>query len=95
MQRFEAIFVFYKPFFVWSFLINILLIIVTQNISIVILTKLFLLILIQCFLIETKTKSKFLMGDNLDISHMKLLALAFLLDTLVTISFFKILKVFI
>ncbi len=95
MQRFVTIIYIYKPLFLWSFLINILLVTVTQNIYVAVLTKLFLFILILFFLNETKTKSRFFVSENLDIIQMKLFAMVFVLDTLITTLFFKILNVFI
>ena len=95
MQRFVTIIYIYKPLFLWSFLINILLVTATQNIYVAVLTKLFLFILILFFLNETKTKSRFFVSENLDIIQMKLFAMVFVLDTLITTLFFKILNVFI
>ena len=95
MQRIEVIFSHYKPLFLWSFLMNIFLIIITQNIAIILLTKLFFLVLLLQFMNETKTASKFLVFKNLDASQLKLFAMVFLLDTLITISFLTILGVFI
>ena len=95
MQRFVTIIYIYKPLFLWSFLINILLVTASQNIYVAVLTKLFLFILILFFLNETKTKSRFFVSENLDIIQMKLFAMVFVLDTLITTLFFKILNVFI
>lgn len=95
MQRYEAILVFYKPLFVWSFIINILLIAVSHNIFIIILTKLFLLILVLYFIDQNKGKSNLIGFKKLEISQFKFYSLLFLFDTLLTITFLKIISVFI
>ena len=95
MHRLGAILLYYKPLFMWSLLINILLISISPHIFIIVLTKLFLMILILCFLNETKTKPGLLVCKNLNISQFRLYAILFAIDTLVTISFLKVLMVFI
>jgi len=95
MNRFGAILVFYKSLIMWSFLINILFIMVTPDILITILTKLFFLILILHFLNETKIKSKLLICNNLDLSQIKLFSIIFILDSFMTVFSLMLLKVFI
>ena len=95
MNRLGAILIFYKSLFIWSFLINVLLIIVTPYIFITILTKLFLVILILLFMNETKTKYSLLIFEKGNISQMKLFGIVFVLDTLMTTSTLSTIKVFI
>lgn len=95
MNRLGAILVFYKSLLIWSFLINILLIMVTPYIYITILTKLFLLILILYFLNNTMTKPKLQVCKNLNISQIKLFAIVFIIDTLMTTSTLNVIKTFI
>ena len=94
MNRFTAILIFYKSLFTWSFLINILLIMVTPYIFITILTKLFLVVLILLFMNETNTKYSLLTFEKLNISQMKLFGIIFVLDTLMTTSTLSAIKVF-
>lgn len=94
MNRLGAILVFYKSLFMWSFLINILLIMVTPYIFITILTKLFLVVLILLFMYETNTKYSLLTFEKLNISQMKLFGIIFVLDTLMTTSTLSAIKVF-
>ena len=95
MNRLGAILIFYKSVFIWSFLINVLLIMVTPYIFITILTKLFLVILILLFMNETKTKYSLLTFEKGNISQMKLFGIVFVLDTLMTTSTLSAIKVFI
>jgi len=92
MQRLGAILVFYKSVLIWSFIINILIIMVTPYIYITILTKLFLLVLILFLL--NKAKTKLLICENLGISQIKLFAILFILDTIMTTSSLSIIKAF-
>jgi len=94
MHRLGAILLYYKPLFMWSLLINILLISISPHIFIIILTKLFLMVLVLYFINETKTKPELLVCKNLNISQFRLFATLFAIDTLVTISFLKVLMVF-
>ena len=95
MQRLGTILSIYKPLFVWSFIINILLIAVSPNIFITILTKLFLFIMVLYFFTQTKSKSKVLGFKKIEILHFKLYSILFLIDTLLTISFLSVLSVYI
>ena len=95
MNRLGAILIFYKSLFIWSFMINILLIMVTPYIFITIITKLFLFILILLFMNETNTKHSLLTYKKLNISQMKLFGIIFVLDTLMTTSTLSTIKVFI
>ena len=92
MQRLGAILVFYKSVLIWSFMINILIILITPYIYITILTKLFLLVLILFLL--NKAKTKLLICENLGISQIKLFAILFILDTIMTTSSLSIIKTF-
>lgn len=95
MQRLGAILVFYKSLFMWSFLINILLIMITPYIFIANLTKLFIFTLIVCFLDETKIRSKLLFCKSLDKLQIKLFGIIYLLDITITTVTLYTLKVFI
>jgi len=94
MQRLGTILSFYKPLFVWSIIINILLIAVSPNIFITILTKLFLFIMVLYFFTQTKSKSNLFGFKKIEISQFKFYTLLFLIDTLLTISFLTVLSVF-
>ena len=95
MQRLGTILSIYKPLFVWSFIINILLIAVSSNIFITILTKLFLFIMVLYFFTHTKSKSNLFGFKKFEISQFKIYALLFLIDSLLTISFLSVLSVYI
>jgi hypothetical protein len=94
MHRLRAILVFYKSLLIWSFMINVLFIMVTPYIYITILTKLFLLILVLYFLNKTKDKPKLMICKKLNMSQNKIFAVIFILDTIMTTSSLSVIKVF-
>lgn len=95
MQQFLYILTFYKPFILWSFLINIAILIVNSTILSVIITKLLLIIFLWFFITETSAKRKLTIYNNLGISTLKLFSALFLIDFIFTISFLSIIKEFI
>jgi hypothetical protein len=95
MQQFLYILTFYKPFILWSFLINIAILIVNSTILSVIITKLLLIIFLWFFITETSAKRKLTIYNSLGISTLKLFSALFLIDFIFTISFLSIIKEFI
>lgn len=94
MHRLGAILVFYKSLLIWSFMINVLFIMVTPYIYITILTKLFLFILVLYFLNKTKAKPKLKICKKLNMSQNKIFVVIFILDTIMTTSTLSVIKVF-
>jgi len=95
MQRFGAILLFYKPFYLWSFAINIAITVVNPHIFPAIITKLFLIIFLWYFLNETHNKRKLIFYKNLGLSMFHLFLALFIIDALITIMFILLIQEFI
>ncbi len=95
MQQLLSILVFYRSFVIWSFFINIAIIVVNPNIVPAIVTKLMLTIFVWYFVNETGARRKLVLYKNMGISQTKLFSILFLVDVLFTISFLIIIKEFI
>ena len=95
LQRLEVIIAFYKPFFYWSFAINILLVMINAHIIPIVITKLIFTLVLWFFMNETNAKKKLIFYKNLGISNFKLFSTLFLIDIFFTIPFILLLDVFI
>jgi len=95
MQQLRIVLIFYRPLFLWSFAVNIIITIMNPEFIPAILTKLFLIILLWYIITETQTKQKLIFYKNLGISTIKLFSILYLIDVFITISFLLIIKVFI
>lgn len=95
MQRFEAILLFYRPYFLWSIAINIILLTFSPFIPPIILSKLLLTIFLWYLVTETKAKQKLIFYKNLGISTFKLFASIFLIDIFITLVFTLLISEFI
>ncbi|WP_417867299.1 hypothetical protein [Xanthomarina gelatinilytica] len=95
MQRFGATWLFYKPYFIWSFAINIVITVVNPQLVPAILTKLFLTILLWYLINETHAKRKLIIYNNLGISTLKLFCAIFIIDVLIMIAYLYFIKAFI
>ena len=94
MQRFLAILAFYRPFVVWSFLINVAQGFFNPHIVPLIVTKLFLTVFVWYFVNETHARRKLTFYKNLGISTFVLFSSLFLVDIILTIGFLTIFKEF-
>ncbi len=95
MQRIGAIFLFYKPYVLWSFGINIILLIINPSIAAAIVTKLLLIAVLWYVLTETHARRKLIFYKNLGISSLKLFSTIFLIDIFITLVFMILIKEFI
>jgi len=95
MQQLKMILIFYRPLFLWSFAVNILITIMNPEFIPALLTKLFLVILLWYIISETQSKQKLMFYKNSRISTIKLFSILYFIDVLITISFLIIIKVFI
>jgi len=95
MQQLSSIFLFYRPFFVWSYGINFLLLLLGCHVVALFLLKLFLIIVLWYFITETHAKRKLIFYKNLGVSTLKLFAIFFLIDVVLSLPFILILKEFI
>ena len=95
MQKLGSIILFYKPFFFWSFAINILITIFNPQIVTAIGTKLILVVFLWYFISQTNRKRILTFYNNLGISTIMLFASVFFVDTALTIGYLLIIKEFI
>jgi hypothetical protein len=95
MQKLLTILAFYKPFVIWSFLVNIALTIVNPSIVPAIITKFMLTIFVWYFVNETNTKRKLIFYNNLGISSIKLFSVMFFIDIFITIGYLILIKEYI
>jgi len=87
MQKLLTILAFYKPFVIWSFLVNIALTIVNPFIVPAIITKLMLTVFVWYLMNETNAKRKLIFYNNLGISSIKLFSVLFFIDIFITIGY--------
>ncbi|MCK5401436.1 MAG: hypothetical protein KAJ28_07345 [Flavobacteriaceae bacterium] len=95
MQQLLSILAFYRPFVIWSFVVNIAIAIVYPFIVYAILTKLLLTIFVWYMINETNAKRKLIFYKNLGVSTFKLFSVLFLVDIVITITFIIVIKEFI
>jgi len=95
MQKLLTILAFYKPFVIWSFLVNIALTIVSPSIVSAIITKLMLTIFVWYFVNETSARRKLIFYNNLGISSIKLFSVMFFIDIFITIGYLILITEFI
>jgi hypothetical protein len=95
MQRLGAIFLFYKPFFLWSMAVNILILFVNPYILPIIITKLLLTFFVWYLVHETSANRKLIFYKNLGISTWRLFSTLFLIDIAITITFLLLMKAFV
>jgi len=95
MQKLLTILAFYKPFVIWSFLVNIAITVVNPFIVPAIVTKLMLTIFVWYFVNETNTKRKLIFYNNLGISSIKLFSVMFFIDIFITIAYLILIKEYI
>ena len=95
MQQLLTILAFYKPFVVWSLIVNIAITIVNPFIMPAIITKFLLTIFVWYLFKETNARRKLMFCKNLGISPLVLFSSLFILDILFTVGFLVIIKEFI
>lgn len=95
MQQISSIFLFYRPFILWSFGINALLAILKYDFVPFFLVKLFLVIFLWYIIKETHAKRKLIFYKNLGISTFKLFSILYIIDLFLSIPFLLVLKEFI
>jgi len=91
INQLRSIFYFYRNFFKWSLVINLLFILLkTPDVFLVLFVKFLLLIFIYYVMIETKGKQKLTFYKILGISDIKLFSVVYVIDILVTFIFLKL-----
>ncbi|TBV26207.1 hypothetical protein [Meridianimaribacter flavus] len=95
MQQFGAILAFYRPYFIWSFLVNIGITIFNPHIVPAVITKLFLTVFLWYLVTETNARRKLIFYKNLGISSFKLFSSLFIIDISIMIVYIILIKEFI
>lgn len=95
MQQLLSILAFYRPYVIWSFVVNITIAIVYPFVFTAILTKLLLTIFVWYIVNETSAKRKLMFYKNIGVSTFKLFSVLFLVDMVITITFIIVIKEFI
>ncbi|MGV6832253.1 MAG: hypothetical protein ACWA5P_11915 [bacterium] len=95
MQQFLTILSFYRPYFIWSSVATLGIIILFPSVQAAIITKLLLVWLLWNFLNRTKAKRRLQFFQKLGYSTIKLLSSAVIIDLCLTISTLIIVKEFI
>ena len=95
MQQLFSILVFYRPFIIWSLVINMLLSFIKIELITILVVKLLLIISLWHLINETHAKRKLAFYKNLGISTLKLFSLVFVVDAIFSIPFLLILKEFV
>jgi len=86
---------FYKPFILPSFIINIVIAVINPHILPAIFTKLLLTLFTWYLFNETNAKRKLIFYNNLGISNIKLFSSVYLVDIVLTLVFFILIKEFV
>ena len=95
INQLRSIFYFYKNFFIWSLIINLLFFLLkTPDVFLVLIIKFLLLIFIYYVVIETKGKQKLTFYKILGISDIKLFSVVYIIDAIVTFIFLKLILYF-
>lgn len=94
LRQIRSIFFYYKPLLVWSFVVNFLVAVNDYNIYHAILIKLFLIGLLWFILKERQIRKRLRFYKIVGVSNFRLFGTIFLIDCMVTIPFFLLLKCF-
>lgn len=96
LSQLFAILYYYRTFALWSFGINILLLITgSSNLILALITKLFLVALLYYLVSEADTKHKLPFYKNLGVSDIKLFSVLYLIDAIITTGFLSLMNEFI
>ena len=95
MQKLSSIIIFYRPFFLWSFAVNILLTVFNPKIIPAISIKLILVIFLWFILSRVNGGKVINLYKDVGISTFKLFGSIFLIDILITLVYLLVIKEFI
>ena len=95
MQHLSALFIFYRPYMLWSFGVNILFAIMSYSLIPIFIIKLILIAFLWYLMNETNAKRKLIFYKNLGLSTLKLFGSVFIIDLILSLPFLLILKEFI
>lgn len=95
MQQLASILMFYRPYIIWSLIVNMLFAFIKFEVGLIITSKLILVLLLWYILNETRAKRKLILYKKLGVSTIKLFSLLFIMDLVISIPFLLILKEFV
>ncbi|AEH00136.1 hypothetical protein Lacal_0283 [Lacinutrix sp. 5H-3-7-4] len=95
LNQFRAILFYYKPLFVWSFIVNIIVTIYSPQIVFALLTKLFLIIIFWLMISDKTMRRKLGFYKMVGVSNLKLISILYLVDCFITCGFILLIKGFI
>ncbi len=95
MQQLSALFIFYRPYILWSFGINFFLVLIDYSLFPIFFIKLIMLAFLWYLMNETNAKRKLIFYKNLGLSTFKLFSYIFIIDFILSLPFLLILKEFI
>jgi hypothetical protein len=95
MQRLGVILLFYKPFFIWSLITNIIITFFDPSLFHAVIAKLFLTIFVWFRVTESYQKRRLQFYNNIGISTFKLFSTLFIIDILIMMLYLLLLKEFI
>lgn len=85
MNQLKFIFIFYRPYIIWSIIITIILYSINPSFVFVLVAKLLLSVFLWYFTNETNSKKTMIFYKNVGLSTHNLFASAFLLDVLLSV----------
>jgi len=95
MNLLKSILVYYKPLFMWSFAINLIILIMSQSYLLTLSAKLFLVILFWLLLKDFGVRQKIGFYKMVGVSNFKLLGILYMIDCLVMFTFLLLVKGFV
>jgi len=95
MHKLSSIIIFYKPYILWSFIINIIITILHPEFTTAICTKLLLAVFLWYYFKNIKGMRLLNFYNSLGVSTFKLFVSIFIIDVFITIGYLLIIKEFI
>ena len=95
MQQLLSILMFYRPFIIWSLILNMLFSFIKLDIIVILIVKLLLVLSLWHLLNESRAKRKLNLYKNLGITTLKLFSFIFIIDAVFSLPFLIILQEFI
>ncbi|MBT8304910.1 MAG: hypothetical protein KJP09_10605 [Bacteroidia bacterium] len=94
MRKLSSILDYYKSLFLWSFLVNVFIVLYNPNLVSAIITKL-LLTLMVWFIIANSKRRRIVVFRNAGISSLTLFSMLFVIDAILTSAFVLVMKEFV
>jgi hypothetical protein len=95
MKQLLSIYVFYRPFILWSLGVSFLFSIIGYNLIPIFIIKLVLIVFLWYLLANTNGSKKFIFYKNLGISNLKLFSSIFFIDICLNLPILLIFKEFV